>query len=304
MAEFSLNGHRNTTKVKQLAKGLGYFSIALGAAELIAPEWLAKTIGIRPRPLLTRLLGLREVTAGIGILGQERPEGWMWSRVAGDAMDLALLGTARKEERCIEEQPLNVAIATVAGVTIVDILCAFLLRGEKGGDGAQAVQTITIDRTPEELFNFWRNFENLPKVMQNVESVRRTGDGRSHWVARGPGGKTVEWDAEITNERPNESISWRAENGYFSHSGTVSFVRAPGDRGTIVRVELEYQQVGGSLGHSLARLFGQAPEQKIQLDLYRLKQTLETGMVITTEGQPAGRASSLSKVYDWGTTRG
>ncbi|HEY1582213.1 MAG TPA: SRPBCC family protein [Chthoniobacterales bacterium] len=303
MAGSSFTQHWQGTSVKQLAKGLGCFSVALGCAEIFAPDWLAEVVGIRSRPLLIGALGLRELTSGLGILGQDRPTGWMWSRVVGDAIDLALLEAAR-EERDSDGDRVVGALAAVAGVTVIDLLCALLLRRETPEDTAHVVQTITIGRSPEELFNFWRDFENLPQVMRNLESVRQIDDRRSHWVARGPGGRTLQWEAKITDERPNEYISWRSRSGAFPHSGTVRFVPAPGERGTIVRVELDYEPPGGSLGRTVARLFGQAPEQKIQLDLYRMKQILETGVVMTTEGQPAGRSSSTSSVYDWGTTRG
>ena len=167
------------------------------------------------------------------------------------------------------------------------------------------MQTITIGRPPNEIYDFWRNLENLPKVMRDLKSVRQTGPRRSHWTVNGPGGRSITWDAEITNDQPNESISWRAYSRQaIEHEGTVRFDSAPGDRGTIVRVEMSYDFPGGGIGRTIAKVFGQTPEQKIQLDLYRMKQIIETGVIMTTEGQPAGRSSSTSKLYDWGTTQG
>ena len=287
-----------------MAKGLGWLSIGLGLAELIAPRQLARAIGVRPRELITRLLGLREIGSGLGILTQRRPVGWLWSRVGGDAMDLALLGAAARENET-DESRLEVATAAVAGVTLLDLFASVWLSRSDSPPPEAAVQTITIGRSPEEIYSFWRKLENLPRVMPDLESVRETGPRSSHWVVRGPGRRRMEWDAVITTEQPNECIAWRSRpNGVPGHSGKVSFVQAPGDRGTIVRVEMTYDSPGGSIGRSLAKLVGQAPEQKIQLDLYRLKQILETGMITTTEGQPAGRSSSTSSLYDWGTTRG
>jgi uncharacterized membrane protein len=297
------NETANRSGAERLAKGLGWFSIALGLAEVVVPRALARFIGVRPQPVLLPALGLREITSGIGILAQERPVGWVWSRVAGDAMDLALLGAARMDRPC-EEERVDMAAAAVAGVTALDLICALLLTRQPAAMD-QAIKTITIQRSPQDIFAFWRELENLPRVMPDLRSVRPTGERRSHWVARGPGGKRIEWDAEITEERPNELISWRSLPGAdMDNSGTVSFRRAPGDRGTIVRVEMNYRPPGGSLGSAVARLFAQAPEQKAQLDLYRLKQIMETGQVTTTEGQPAGRAASTSPLYDHGTTRG
>jgi uncharacterized membrane protein len=304
MRDFSSgNETANRSGAERLAKGLGWFSIALGLAEVVVPRALARFIGVRPQPVLLPALGLREITSGIGILAQERPVGWVWSRVAGDAMDLALLGAARMDRPC-EEERVDMAAAAVAGVTALDLICALLLTRQPAAMD-QAIKTITIQRSPQDIFAFWRELENLPRVMPDLRSVRPTGERRSHWVARGPGGKRIEWDAEITEERPNELISWRSLPGAdMDNSGTVSFRRAPGDRGTIVRVEMNYRPPGGSLGSAVARLFAQAPEQKAQLDLYRLKQIMETGQVTTTEGQPAGRAASTSPLYDHGTTRG
>src|SRR6266508_6908345 len=101
--------------------------------------------------------------------------------------------------------------------------------------------SVTIDRPAEELYRFWRDFENLPRFMKHLESVRATGDRSSHWAAKAPAGRTVEWDAEITDDRPNELIAWRSLEGSDVDSvGTVRLERAPGGRGTIVRVEMRY----------------------------------------------------------------
>ncbi len=294
----------NGKGIERLAKALGWFGVGLGVAEIAASRALAKMIGVPPQPRLFPALGMRELISGIGIIAQRRPTGWLWSRVAGDAMDLALLGVAATSGRSKTER-LRIASGAVAGVTVVDLLCAILLSRQSANEIAHIVQTITINRKANELFDFWRDPENLPRVMRGVESVRQTGPNRSHWMVRGPGGHEVEWDAEITAERPNEYISWRSRSdGAITHFGTVRFVPAPGDRGTIVRVEMDYRPAGGSITRGLLKLFGEAPEQKVQLDLYRMKQLLETGVVMTTEGQPAGRASSTSTMYDRGTTRG
>ena len=141
--------------------------------------------------------------------------------------------------------------------------------------------------------------------MRNLQSVRTIDEKRSHWIALGPGGKKFEWAAEITGDRPNELIAWQSLPGAdVENYGSVRFEPAPGGRGTIVRVSITYTPPTGNLGRMIAKLLGRAPEQEVQLDLYRFKQIMETGQITSTEGQPAGRSTSTSPLFDFGTTRG
>jgi uncharacterized membrane protein len=158
--------------------------------------------------------------------------------------------------------------------------------------GIRVEKSITINKSPEELYRFWRNFENLPRFMNHLESVQTTGEGRSHWVAKAPAGSTVEWDAEVYNEKEGELIAWRSLDGAdVDNAGSVRFEPAINGRGTTVRVTLRYDPPGGALGAAVARLFGENPEQQVEEDLRRFKQVMETGEVTTTEGQPSGRAA-------------
>ena len=162
--------------------------------------------------------------------------------------------------------------------------------------GIKVEHSVTINRSPEELYGFWRNFENLPRFMNHLEAVHVTGENRSHWVAKGPAGTTVEWDAEVYNEKENELIAWRTlEGSQVASAGSVRFEPAAGGRGTVVRVVLKYDPPGGALGAAVARLFGENPEQQISEDLRRFKQLMETGEVASTEGQPSGRSASAGK---------
>jgi len=161
--------------------------------------------------------------------------------------------------------------------------------------GVKVEKSFTINRSAADLYRFWRNFENLPRFMNHLESIRVLSDRRSHWVACGPLGTHVEWDAEIINERPNELIAWRSlEGSDVDTAGSVHFLEAPGMRGTEVRVTLKYDPPGGKLGASLAKLFGEAPEQQIQEDLRRFKQVMEAGEIPTTQGQPTGGATTAA----------
>jgi uncharacterized membrane protein len=145
-------------------------------------------------------------------------------------------------------------------------------------------KTFTINQSPDEVYAFWRQLDNLPKFMRHLESVEVMGDRTSHWVARGPAGMRVHWDAQMIEDSP-QRISWRSlERADVRNSGSVEFRRAPGDRGTELRVRLEYEPPGGRAGKWFARLFGEEPEQQLYEDLKRVKSLLETGEVARSEG--------------------
>lgn len=154
--------------------------------------------------------------------------------------------------------------------------------------------SIAIDKSPAELFNFWRNFKNLPLFMKHLESVADLGGGKSHWIASGAGGVKVEWDAKILNEVENELIAWRSlETSDVTNAGSVRFEQAPNGRGCFVRVTMNYNPPAGKVGAAVAGLLGSEPKQLIKDDLRRLKQILETGEIATVEGQSSGRQSSI-----------
>lgn len=156
------------------------------------------------------------------------------------------------------------------------------------GQGIKIEESITILKSREELFAFWRKLENLPQVMKHLISVRETEVNRSHWVARGPFGH-VAWDAEIITERPNEVIGWRSlENSTVATAGSVHFQPAPGNRGTEVKVVLSYNPPAGRIGSAIAWLTGRDPQSEIREDLRTFKRVMETGCVPTTDGQPRG----------------
>jgi uncharacterized membrane protein len=155
--------------------------------------------------------------------------------------------------------------------------------------GIHVVQSFTVGKAASELVAFWRNFSNLPSFMTHLESVEVLDDKRSRWTAKGPAGTHVSWEAEIINEEPDRVIAWRSLGGAdVDNSGSVRFVDAPGDRGTEVRVVMDYIPPAGRVGKFVAALFGEAPEQTIKEDLRRFKRLMETGMIPSTEGQPRG----------------
>jgi uncharacterized membrane protein len=147
-------------------------------------------------------------------------------------------------------------------------------------------KSIVIDKPVEELYAFWRQFENLPRFMDHLESVNSVGFNRWHWVAKGPVGTRPEWDAEIYNEKPNELIAWRSLDGNVTNAGSVHFDPAPAERGTQVRVVLNYNAPGGKVSALLAKVFGQEPGQMIEGDLRRLKEMFERGEIPRVESRP------------------
>lgn len=150
-------------------------------------------------------------------------------------------------------------------------------------------KTVTINKPADELYRFWHNFENLPTFMKHLKSVKVYNEKRSHWIANAPLGNSVEWDADILEDRENEFISWASVEGAdVDNSGFVRFKKATGDRGTEVKVVLEYNPPGGALASVVAKLFGEEPEQQIGDELRRFKMLMEAGEIATTEGQPSG----------------
>lgn len=153
------------------------------------------------------------------------------------------------------------------------------------GEGIRVEQSLTIGRPREEVYRFWRNFENLPRFMDHLEAVHVLDEQRSHWVAKGPAGTRVEWDAEIHNEIPGELIAWRSLPGsQVDHAGSVHFAALAGEA-TDVRVVLRYDPPAGKVGAAVARLFGEEPSHQVAEDLRRFKQVMEAG-----EPALAGRA--------------
>ena len=155
--------------------------------------------------------------------------------------------------------------------------------------GIHVERSVTINKPREELFAFWRNFEQLPKFMFYLEEVTVTGDKTSHWKAKGPAGLSVSWDAEIINEIPNELIAWRSLAGArVDNTGSVRFLPGPRGEGTEVRVVIDWIPPGGQVSATIAKFFGRDVKGEVQEELRRFKQLMETGEVSTIEGQPMG----------------
>ena len=284
--DYKRTGSSQPDPDERLSAGLGWFSIGLGVAELLAPGPLARLIGVphgdRARNVI-RMYGAREVTQGMAILAQPRSAGWIWGRVGGDFLDIGSVAASMLSRDASRARGLA-AIGALLGVTALDYYCADALSHKTAATGTteeghiRVTRSIIIGLPPEQVYAYWHRFENLPSFMSHLESVRVTGEGRSHWVAKAPAGMTVQWEAEITADEPNRSISWRSLPGSgIDNSGTVRFDPATGNRGTRVRVDLEYDPPAGKLGSVVAKLFREDPKAQMYDDLRALKQILETG---------------------------
>ncbi|HEX8680607.1 MAG TPA: SRPBCC family protein, partial [Chthoniobacterales bacterium] len=215
---------RSTRGRDIFAGSLGVFSLALGTAAIAAPRQVAKLIGVKHRPELFYAGGAREILIGLGILAQRRKAPWLWSAAAGGVMDLSLLSLALNE-RGSDKERIQGAAGVVGAALVASVICA--LQHSRGSRPIQVEKVIAIDRSTEELYRFWRQFENLPRFMRHLESVEVVGQTRSRWVAKGPAGTRVEWEAEVVDDRPDELISWRSLPGAdVANSGSVRFERA------------------------------------------------------------------------------
>lgn len=209
------------------------------------------------------------VLLGLGLAG--RRGGWLAMLAGGGLLYRAITG------HCHGYEALGI---DSLGQSDEDV------RGVQAQHGLRADFAITIQKSPEELYRFWRNIENLPRVMSHLESVESLGGKRSHWKAKGPMGVVLEWDAEVINERENRLIAWESVEGSQVHTaGSVHFTPTPHERGTTIRVEMKYDPPGGKSVAALARLFGQGLQQDVQEDLRRFKQQMEAGEVATNETQ-------------------
>lgn len=171
------------------------------------------------------------------------------------------------------------------------------IRQNLGASGIKVTHAVTINKSPAELYAFWRDFTNLPRIMDHLEAVTIQDGARSHWVAKAPLGRTVEWDAEIINEVPNELIAWRSLPGAdVDSAGSVRFQPGPTGHGTEVRVELSYAPPAGKAGAVVARLLGEEPKKQLDDDLRHFKAQMETGERPTTEGQSSGRGPDKDQV--------
>lgn len=184
------------------------------------------------------------------------------------------------------------APAVGAGATAAALLAAYLLTRSSPARYSPTTsnrlvtttQTIVVNRDIADVYEFWSHFDQFPRFMRHLKQVSVRKDGASHWKAYGPGGQLYEWDAETLQNQPNKLLTWRSlPNADIQNEGSVRFERAPGGRGTLVRVNLRYDPPAGVAGSVVASLLGREPGQEVQEDLRRFKQVIETGEVVLSD---------------------
>jgi uncharacterized membrane protein len=283
--EVSLPRSRRADK---LAQGLGWFSIGLGTAQILAPRAMSRLVGVKDadgNAGLMRALGLREIAAGIGLLTDPKPTGFAAARVAGDAMDLALMVNTLSTPENDKARAL-LATTVVLGAGLIDVLATEELarttpgveHAEQSAEGLMVKKSVTVNRPVEEVYEFWKNFENLPRFMKHIDRVVGTGENTTRWSAGSSQGLSVAWDVQLVEDRPNELLSWQTIGvSDVTGHGRVQFSPAPGGRGTEVRAAISYQVPGGALGTRIARIFRDVPGVKVENQLNVFKQIIETG---------------------------
>lgn len=265
---------------------IAVLSVLSGAALLGWPGPLSRFYGT-PRPL-ARWLGARDLLTGALMLVPATSRPATLSRAVFDAADGVLVAVSRQGGSRVTAG----RVAGAFGLAAAGFLASRPAEGPRPRvhltsgtlpDGQVRVRrTVYIHRTPMEVYAWWRDLEHLPLAMQHVESVEVLDRKRSHWVANGPGGLRIEWDAEITDDEPGRLLSWRSLPGSnLESAGVVRFIEAPGGRGTELMVALSFTPPAGAVGRAIARLPGEKPSALLREDLRRVRQLLETGEITT-----------------------
>lgn len=299
--EFFKRAGMEDTKIGQSKKDdpvdvaeVGFEAMMKGEGDVVA-GWKNKVMStvalITPSDVLAEQHRKR-AEPGSGNKQQRMSEGISPDVMAGNQKSDGLYSVASKH-------PLVTGGLLLVGAGLAYAI-AKKINSEANGEVARDVHletSIAIDKSPAELFAFWRDFKNLPLFMKNLESVSDLEDGNTHWVAKGPGGIRVEWDAEVYNEKENELIAWRSlENADVVNAGSVRFQQGPQGHGTYVRVAMNYNPPAGKVAATIAGVLRAGPLELIRTDLQRLKQLLETDEVATVDGQSSGRAEEAEPV--------
>jgi uncharacterized membrane protein len=278
-----------------MTRVLGVASAALAVPMVTSPDTVARLAGvddIKVAPHIIQAVGARELMHATTLLAG--PPRTVWTRVAGDAVDLVLLARAVASRRGGRQTRVSVATAAVAGIAAIDTIAAIRARhtGQhgRGRPGPLRLEaSVTVRCPPQQVYDYWRDLERLPQFMGHLRSVTVDGQGRSTWTANAPIRRQVTWQVEMTGDEPGRRISWKSlPGGDVDCSGTVHFAETPDRSGTEVRVRLHYDVPGGAVGRAVARLWGEEPTQQVHDDLRRFKAIVETGDVVRSDAMPDG----------------
>jgi uncharacterized membrane protein len=215
-------------------------------------------------------------------------DGGLQRALIGAATVIAVSGIALLVGRKLSEGPNAEPISDAPPSTF---------RGKAGRD-APIERTVTIDRPARELYDFWRDFTNLPHFMDNIETIERLDDKRSRWVIKAPAGTHVEFVSRVTEDSPGRVIGWESEEGAdVRNSGRVEFLDAPPGRGTWVRATISYDPPAGAVGKLVAKVLQREPNVQARRDLRRFKQLMETGEVTNSASPSARKSEEPTKQY-------
>jgi uncharacterized membrane protein len=236
---------------------------------------------------MMRLAGVREILNGVALLGGADPVRALDARLVGDLLDLAGLGVSALRPGAGRRR-MTTAALSVLGTAGLDLLARHHLkadpqRAERVAKKTRIAKAVTIEASAHELYAFWRSLERLPLVMPHLDKVERINAVNSKWSARGPGGKAIQWEAEIIDDIPDKLIAWTTIGGPLEAGGVVRFLPAPGGRGTEVIAEMEYHVFGGGLGRAAATALGLEPGLDLERGLRRLKQLFELDEIMVAK---------------------
>ena len=274
-----MNGHRS-------ARALGWFSLGLGLAEVAAPRALARLLGARPRPTLTRTAyGLRELAVGAGLLATDRPRPWVWARVAGDALDLATLAAiARRPDA--RGGAVALAIGSVAAVTALDVRTALALGGHETDGvptGAETVRgSVVVDRPPDEVYWAWRDPVTVATMLSRYLEVRAESPGLAHLRPRAPLGRALRWSWSVPDEEPGVFMRFRSLPGSAVPNGGTATLHAVDGGATRLEVDGWFRAPGGRAGAAALSGLRLAAEAALGDVLRRFKDLVESGAAPTT----------------------
>ncbi len=273
------------------AAGLGWFSIGLGLVELLAPRAITGPLGLRGRDGLVRAFGAREIGTGIGLLTATDPSPWLWGRVAGDALDIAMLAAGLRDDR---RPNVFAALAMLAAIAALDAYCASRATlGEQAPEEAEVERRITVGASAPELLQLLQEPDTLARIMAHFAAVQPAGADLTRWTLPGPVGSSFSWTMRSVVDGDDGGLCWEAEPGQPALLGAASARLHPGPRGrgTVVSLRARFGRPGlsGGIGRMLPEL---VPGALLDTSLHFLKSLAETGEIPTTERQPAARSDT------------